>query len=114
MLRTGQDFQRRCVFREFPEGARGQRSGRGHHLRAVGEKAEASNPDRDSPVTGKLVNPPGNRGGRQDRGTGNTGNRSGIAEEKISSSDRVICQRAFFIGAPGGLEASIGDSDTIR
>ena len=71
-----------------------------HHLRAVGAKAKASNPDRDSTVTGKPVNPFCGKRGRQGRGGRKHGKRSGNAE-KISSSDRAICQEAFLFQGNG-------------
>ena len=68
MRRTGHDFQDIYVFREFPDGVREQHGQGGYHLRAVGAKAQASNPDRDSPVTGKPVNPyPMRTTGQRDR-----------------------------------------------
>ena len=57
MQRTGQDFPDGYVFREFPDGVREQHDQDSHHLRAVRVKLFSSNPDRNSSVIGKPVNP---------------------------------------------------------
>lgn len=93
MLRTGQDFRCRGVFREFPDGEREQHGSEAITCEQSGRKRRRVTRTGIPPLQGSLLIRI--QCGRQGRETGNTGNRSGIAEKFISSSDRVICQKAF-------------------
>lgn len=117
MRRTGHDFAEVHVFREFPAGAREQHDRGSYPLRAVGVKTAAdmnqnvcprqrSNPDRNSTVIRKPVNPGKLKDDRTERPE-KSGKRSGNAEKNTSSSDRVICQKAFFILQESPLDCSV-------
>lgn len=93
MLRTGQDFRCRGAFREFPDGERGQHGSEAITCEQSGRKRRRVTRTGIPPLQGSLLIRV--QCGRQGRETGNAGNRSGIAEKFISSSDRVICQKAF-------------------